>query len=284
MGPRPEIVVVPAKDGYLLHHRVWSADAPRADVVAFNGIMSHSAWLAPIAEGLGERGFSLIGADRRGTGLNEEARGDVASAEVLIDDAIRIIRHHAVKERPLVLLGWCWGANLALNVVKHVGAAGLILVAPGLWPTERVQESAKEADQAARGARDDDPIVRTPVKEELFTRGPALESFILRDDQRLRTMTPRFRRAMDRILIHALAALRRLELPLLAILATDDDATDSSAAERALLRLEQRDTTVIRVAGPHGLVFERAQELTDAIVPWIDGLRGPIPSGSFGSP
>jgi hypothetical protein len=36
--------------------------------------------------------------------------------------------------------------------------------------------------------------------------------------------------------------------------------------------------------GPHGLIFERAQELADAILRWVDCLHGPDRSGSFGSP
>jgi alpha-beta hydrolase superfamily lysophospholipase len=277
-----EIAAVTAEDGYLLRHRLWSAPAARADVVAFNGIMSHSAWMAPLAERLVDRGVSLIGADRRGTGLNRDARGDAVSADILIGDAARIIRHHGTPERPLFLLGWCWGASLALNVMKQVEAAGLILIAPGLWPTEHVQAEARRANEAARGLADDVAGVATPVAEELFTRGPALEGFIKKDDLRLTRMTPRFRKAMDRLLIHALASLRHLTIPLLAILANEDEATDSSVAERALSRLDSSSTTLIRMAGPHGLIFERAPELTDAIVAWLDGLRGSGPSGSFG--
>jgi alpha-beta hydrolase superfamily lysophospholipase len=281
-----KVAAVPAADGVLLHHRIWTAaDAPsfsagrhprpgpRAAVVAFNGIMSHSAWMEPLAVELAERGISLIGADRRGTGLSDSPRGDAPSADVLIDDAARIIR--SVEQRPLLLLGWCWGANLALNVVKQVDARGLILIAPGLWPTDAVQAAARAATEAARDLAEDQPGVATPVAEELFTRGPALESFIMKDELRLRAMTPRFRRIMDRLLIHALATLRRLDVPLLAILANDDEATDSDVAARALSRLDPASTTISRMPGPHGLIFERPGELADAIVPWIDGLRAP---------
>ena len=86
----------------------------------------------------------------------------------------------------------------------------------------------------------------------------------------------------ERILIHALASLRRLEVPLLSILANDDEATDSDVAERALRRLGPSRAAILRMPGPHGLIFERAEELADAIVPWIDGLRALEPSDNVG--
>ncbi len=257
---------VPAADGYPLRHRVWApGSTSRATVIAWSGVMSHSAWLAPIAELLAGRGFTFVGADRRGSGPNREALGDAPSAELLIDDALRIAGRHPDPRR--FLLGWCWGASLALNATPKIeGARGLILIAPGLWPTGAVEAAARAADQAAAGAPEDQPVVATPIAEEMFTRGPALDAFVRADPLRLLTVTPRFRKVMGRLAITAAVALRRCEVPVLAILADGDEATDSDAAERAL----SSRATVVRIPGPHGLMFERADELAGAIAAFIE--------------
>jgi alpha-beta hydrolase superfamily lysophospholipase len=260
-------ISVLAEDGTPLAHRIWRAESAKATVIAWSGVMSHSLWLAPIAERLAERGITFVGADRRGSGPNPTARGDAPSAEVLLDDARRIVRHHASPSS--FLLGWCWGATLALNVMRSVDARGLILIAPGLWPTERVDRAAKEADAAAKSAREDEAVVGMPIAEEMFTRGPMLESFIRADELRLTVVTPRFRKAMGRLAITAAASLRKIEAPTLLILADADEATDSDAAARAFLDR----ATVVRLPGPHGLMFERPEELAEAIASFIEEHR-----------
>src|SRR5262249_55664286 len=59
---------IAAHDGYSLTYRAWPpSPAPRrATVVLLNGVMSHSAWFAPLAERLAAAGFHVVGADRRG--------------------------------------------------------------------------------------------------------------------------------------------------------------------------------------------------------------------------
>src|SRR4051812_682136 len=92
MGLAPQLRSITCADGYVLRYRRWSSgQTPRATLVLLNGVMSHSGWFQPLAHHIVDAGIKLVGADRRGTGLNEIARGDALSAEAVIDDVERII-------------------------------------------------------------------------------------------------------------------------------------------------------------------------------------------------
>jgi alpha-beta hydrolase superfamily lysophospholipase len=257
-----------AADGYLLRYRVWTpATAPRATLVLLNGVMSHSLWFGPLVPLLLEQGFKIVGADRRGTGVSTEARGDVPGSEALIDDARAIIDKERVPERPLHLVGWCWGAVLALNVAGALPErpASLILLAPGLFPTEVLKQRMAEQELLARERPKDEPCLRSPILEEMFTSGPALEGFIAKDPHRLVSYSPRFQDAMAKLGFGARRALSRLDLPLLVVLARDDQATDNAETERGFARLAGGRAAIEVLDGAHGLQFDAPEALARAV-------------------
>src|ERR1051325_7505912 len=103
-----------AGDGYRLIYPVWEGAAWHATVVLVHGVMSHSAWLRNVAESLASRDYKVIGAERRGSGLNRIGRGDAPSRDMLVRDLWRIVDQEHDHRKPLFLVGWCWGAVLAL--------------------------------------------------------------------------------------------------------------------------------------------------------------------------
>ncbi len=113
-----KVLSVVATDGYCLRYRVWPGVQPRATMVLVHGVMSHSEWLAPLAVRLASTGLNVIGADRRGSGLNRTDRGDAPSRQQLTADLHEIIKAQRVADQPLYLLGWCWGAVLAINAAS----------------------------------------------------------------------------------------------------------------------------------------------------------------------
>src|SRR5690606_6306807 len=123
-----------------------------------------------LAEPLAARGLRVVGADRRGSGRNEIGRGDAPSAAAVLDDAAAIITAARVPGRPLVLVGWCWGAILAVNLAAKLQAevAGLALLTPGLWPSAEIKAGMAERGAAAAG---DDPgaaVLESPITDEMF--------------------------------------------------------------------------------------------------------------------
>lgn len=259
--PSVELLTLAAADGYVLRYRVWPNAGARATLVLVNGVMSHSLWFRPIAAPLFDAGLELVGADRRGSGECGEARGDAPSADRLVEDLVAIMERHD-RGLPIFLLGWCWGAVLALNAVHRAEVAGLILVASGLHPTAEVAARAAERAEC-------DGLVPVPVDESMFTDGEDGRRFIEADAARIRSVTPRFRAAMDRLAIGAAGRLRRLDVPVLGIVASRDRATDSAAALASLDRLDPGLVTKVTLDGSHGLMFDAPGPLAEVIARWI---------------
>lgn len=258
-----------ASDGHVLHHRVWRPAGPaRGTIVLLNGIMSHSAWFFPLVDPLVAAGFVVVGADRRGSGLDEEKRGDAPSAQILVDDALAIVRARRVAGKPLLLVGWCWGTVLALNMLRPLGDTldGLVMVAPGLFPSQAVTDAATAHEQRATGAAPDVPVIETPIAETMFTRGRYLDQFIRRDTRRLRRITPRFRQWMGNLALTASARLRRLDRPTLVLLAEGDEATDNDAARAALTRVDASLLEILSTPSGHGMQFDAPGFVTDALI------------------
>jgi alpha-beta hydrolase superfamily lysophospholipase len=271
------VASIAALDGYPLQYRVWPPGGPRAlrgDLVLLNGVMSHSEWFEAIASPLARNGFKVIGADRRGSGSNLADRGDAPSALALVDDVLRIVESERTQGRPLYLVGWCWGAVLALNVaVRAKGLSGLGLLAPGLFLTERIQQRMSAQQKVAADRSERDQCLENPISEEMFTQGPCLQSFILRDDLRLRSFTPRFHGIMVRMGLNALRCIPQLVLPTLLVLADRDEATDNERTLRAFQNVGKDRLTVVGCRASHGIQFDAPDELLTSLLAWINAAE-----------
>lgn len=272
-----QLVRVTASDGYSLTYRAWRPDAePRATIVLFNGIMSHSGWFFPLVDLLVDAGYAVIGADRRGSGLNEEARGDAPSGKAIIEDALSIVDDSVPDGHPIILAGWCWGSILALNLIRPLGARvqALVLLTPGLFPTAQVVQAAAQTSAAAAGAADDEPAVETPIAETMFTKGPYLDAFVRTDPHKLLKLTPRFFAHTKKLGMGATMALRKLSLPTLLLLADDDEATDNALADAGMAKATKAPITRRTAPGAHGMQFDAPEVVTDAMLSFIDGVLG----------
>jgi pimeloyl-ACP methyl ester carboxylesterase len=263
-----------APDGSRLGYRVWPCAHGEAEatLILFNGIMSNSSWFSPLVSHL--RRLHVVGADRRGSGPNRQSPGDAASAGQLVDDALAIVDQEHVPSRPLVLLGWCWGAALAVAVAHALGdrVAGLVAVTPGLFPTAAVKEAVLAQASLIEGAAPDEPVVRSPIREEMFTAGPALDAVIRADAQRVQWMTPRMLEVSNKLATAAVARLARLRPQVLLVLATDDEATDNAATRRAFGRVEVDRLEVVELEAKHGVQFEAPETLCRHVRSFISRL------------
>jgi len=274
-----------AADGYPLKYRVWAderggAPGARGTLILLNGVMSHSLWFHPLAAPLVAAGFKIVGADRRGTGQNSTARGDAPSGKALLDDAAAIIAAERLAGRPAYLVGWCWGAVLGINLaadaaMQGAGAlSGLSLLAPGLFPTAELKRrmAAQERLAASSAAAEDVACLESPISEEMFTSGPALNRFIKPDAQRLAAFTPRFHAIMAKLGMGARLKLPKLALPIQLILASDDAATDNLETERGFTGMTGGRVVAQYIDGAHGLQFDAPDALARAIVEWTERI------------
>lgn len=256
-----ELRDIEASDGYRLAYRRWSAATPRATFVLLNGIMSNSAWFEPVAPLLVDNGYAVVGADRRGSGPNRQACGDAPSAGQLVDDVLAIVAQERTPDVPVILLGWCWGAALAINVAPKLDLAGLVLVTPGIHNTPALEQAIAAQRELIASSAEDAAVIASPIREEWFTDGPQLDAFIRRDEDRVRAMTPRLLDITRRLATAAAVRLRKLDVPLLLVLAQNDEATDN-AATRAML--PNAETIVLPTR--HGVQFDAPDELVAALI------------------
>src|SRR6476469_1056333 len=162
---------VACEDGYLLRYRLWPANGePLATVFLVNGMMSHSGWFRELAGALTELRIKAIGADRRGSGLNERDRGDAASRHLLLSDLRKVIEQEECSV-PMYLVGWCWGAVLAVNAALEFGHRfkGIVLLTPGLFPSERINRAIRSNGLALQREGPDSSLLASPLTEEMFT-------------------------------------------------------------------------------------------------------------------
>ncbi|MEL7023496.1 MAG: alpha/beta fold hydrolase [Pseudomonadota bacterium] len=258
-------------DDYRLSVRRYEPDAPpRHQILLLHGVVSHSGWLAPIGQRLASRGIRLLAVDRRGAGRNSEESGDAPSAEVLIEDALAVLRHYQTESCITHFGGFCWGATYALNVLERYrsGVASFVMVAPSIFPSADVGGAELEAgDDATARCIPNVPIDR-------FTRGPDYESFIVPDPLRTRLVSPRFNQCM--IDMNRLLAPRwaKLGMPTLMILADEDRLSDNDKHLRAWRHVRGIPKSHIMVPGEHGVQFDAPQETVDALADWVNRVSG----------
>jgi acylglycerol lipase len=272
-----------SRDGYCLHYRVWTRPEPPDGVlVLLNGVMSHSAWFRELAGAMVDLNLCVIGADRRGSGLNEQDRGNVHSRSVLLRDLHAIIEQQRVPNVPVYLAGWCWGGVLAVHAALEFSELfrGLILIAPGLFPSQSIIRVMQEQESVTTNAPLDQPCLRTPIQEDMFTNGPQLNDFILKDQLRLLTFTPRFWRIMIAMRASAERHLPQLTQPVLLILARRDLTVRNEETLNVFTHVVKAPVTSVFFDCQHGVQFEAPQLLASHIYSWLKRVGLANNSGS----
>jgi alpha-beta hydrolase superfamily lysophospholipase len=239
-------------DGYRCHYRHYPATAPRAHVVCVHGIQSHGGWYTGSCERLARAGFTVSFLDRRGSGLNEEARGDAPSFRRLLDDLADFL-HPLRGGIPVFVLAISWGGKLAVALLqRHPGLAdGLALLCPGFCP--RVGPPPQER-LAILWSRLTAPgrLFPVPLSDPaLFTATPARQQFIRDDPLAVRRATARFLVESARLDGYLRRAVRRVRVPVLLLLAGHDRVIDNGRTRAFLARCPAPDREVIEYPGAH---------------------------------
>jgi alpha-beta hydrolase superfamily lysophospholipase len=239
--------------------RLWRRDDPIADVIDLHGIVSHGGWYESSGSHLARHGFRVHFLDRRGSGLNPDARGDVDDWTTWLADVIAYVDQlsHAV---PRILLGISWGGILATALSRQFPDRfdGLGLICPGLFSHKAASPVQRMALHAAFALGLGDFRVPIPLQDPaLFTRSARHQNYIARDPLSLRSITIRFGLANLKLLRQAIEAPEELHLPVLLMLASDDPITDNERTRAFVGRIGHHDRTVIEYAGAsHTLEFE----------------------------
>jgi alpha-beta hydrolase superfamily lysophospholipase len=282
----PELRQWTMSDGYRLQGRVWKPGDTAASraVIYVHGIQSHGGWFEWSASLIAQTGLPVILPDRRGSGLNQTARGDAPSAERWLADLDEVAAWTAGALGVSVfdLVGVSWGGKLAVAwALRHPKRVGRVLViAPGLFPAvdvglwTRVRIGlALVTDSRRRFAIPlDDPA--------LFTDNPFGRAFIADDPLKLTRATARFfwySNRLDGRLSRAAAGALPAETTL--VLAGRDRIIRNEPTERWIRRLTRGRARSITFPGAaHTLEFSADPDpLRDLVERWTRegaGKRG----------
>lgn len=265
----PRIEFYTASGSRRLAVRVWRApQSPRARVVFVHGITSHGGWYGQCAEFLASQGFEVAFLDRRGSGLNGTAMGDVGCWHTWLDDVAAFVRQYQqpinsaneANSLPHILCGISWGGKLAAAVARRYPTmfTGLAFVCPGIY-SPFLPGFAKRSVLALPAPRWlQHRRVRIPLRDPaLFTDMPQWQDFIAKDPLALRTATWRFAQQDRKLTHYAREAAAFLHLPTLMLLAGQDRIVDNRRTRECFARIPSRDKMLIEYHGAaHTLEFE----------------------------
>ncbi|MCA9245202.1 MAG: alpha/beta fold hydrolase [Phycisphaerales bacterium] len=194
---QPQLAEWKLSDGYVTRGRVWEpVRRPRVVRIYLHGIQSHSGWYQWSSSILAGDDCVVVAPDRRGSGMNEVARGDTPHPTRWLDDVSDLCdwideRYHSP---PIELIGMSWGGKLAAAcaIQSPRRFERLLLITPGIYPRVNVPMSriAAIALNMGVGGRG---LFEIPLNDPaLFTDNAGGRAFIANDPLRLTHATARF--------------------------------------------------------------------------------------------
>jgi alpha-beta hydrolase superfamily lysophospholipase len=264
-----------ASDGYRWHYRHYAPDVPpRAEVVILHGVQSHAGWYEHSCRVLAAKEFSVSFLERRGSGRNQERRGDTPSFRRLIDDVAEYVRavHNPHSGRRKILLGISWGGKLVAALQRrHPGITDAIaLLCPGFFP--RVSPSLRER-LAILWARLTRPSRLFPIPlddPELFTATPRWLQFLRDDPLALHQATARFLVESVRLDYYLRRAPRYVTVPTLLLLGGHDRIIFNEPTRAFVKRFAGPKTIIEYPDAHHTLEFEPEPDVfLGDLVTWL---------------
>jgi len=284
-----EIKQFTTSDGYCFHYRHWKAAAktPLGYIVALHGIQSHSGWYDFFGSRLSRAGFEVSFLDRRGSGMNEESRGDAPHVDRLVNDVRQFlgdVRHRRDQESPgslVALSGVSWGGKLAAVITARSMdlVDALVLMSPGICARFRPRFFQRVMLYLAVFLSGAKHMARIPLDDEtLFTGDPDWQRFIRDDPIALHQVTTSFLKAsceLDRLVV---TAPQKITCPVLLMLAEKDQIIDNTATKKLFQNIRAPESKVIEYPNAeHTLEFEPCKEQFIAdLIDWIKSIGSRI--------
>lgn len=267
-----------SSDGYRWHYRRFAPPAaPVGRVIIIHGIQSHGGWYTRSSAAIARAGYEVFFLDRRGAGLNPENRGDMPSFRRVLDDYAEFIDALPGDDLPRFLIAISWGGKLGIGLqYRHPGLVnGLALLCPGLVAKVQPAFLSRMRIALARVFR---PSKKFPIPlndPALFTTSADRQRFIADDPLGLREATARMLFGSFALDIYLRRAAKRIELPVLLLLAEHDQIIDNERTRRTVERFPSTYKQInVYLGASHTLEFEPEDSpwLTDLLA-WLETIR-----------
>ena len=256
-----------------VHGYAWRHPSPVAALVVVHGLQSHAQWFTEAADQLVDRGLSVYGLERRGSGSSPARSGDIDRYQTWYDEVGRVVdlarREHP--GTPVHLLGHCFGANLALGAALEQPdrVASLIMLAPGLH-VRPDYTAAEKLQIAAAGLVAPGRRFRVPQEDRLFTRDPDVLAWITADSLGAKTISARCLLEIRRMVASLRRRVGELGVPLLVVEAGRDRISDNDANAALLDRRLGGGWRRVTFDAEHFLLAEPCRDdVIDTIVAWV---------------
>jgi len=274
-----------ASDGYILHYRRYDPSGePRGTIIGLHGVQSHGGWYDCSSKKLCEAGFRVLYLDRRGSGLNEQSRGDTPSFGRLLDDIAEFLRAPAIRGAdaqrsvPLFVVAVSWGGKLAVALQRWQSglADGLVLLCPGWFPRVGLAP-AQQLEVLGARLLSPERLFPIPLSDpELFTASARWRDFIRADPLALHQATARFFVESVRLDRYLRKGPTHVTVPTLLLLAGQDRIIRNDRTHRFFHKFATADKNIITYAAAHHtLEFEpNPDHIIDEVVRWLDRHTG----------
>ena len=286
----PDICFLEMPDRYKIHYRCWGRSEGEDVVLILHGGMSHSGWQAPLANQLRSLSpdLTVIAADRRGCGLNEQ-RGDLGSVQAVIEDVIQHVEFLKRSFKRVHLAGWCQGAQYAAvgGIRTSDAVSSLILLTPGFFWNERFRSvlSITEkivlemiAEFKLKPERNH-ACIPIPMEATDFTLVDEWLDFIEKDHLKTTLVTLKSVSIMDEIQELSWFAMLQNRLPILAMMGEQDRIVDNRKVLQFIGHLfpGNNHNRLVTLESGHAIHFEKTGEVASEIVNFIRNLQDQNP-------
>jgi len=260
-----------ASDGAKLRYRQWSNAANPDALVYVHGIESHSGWFSECAEAIEQMNVSVYALDRRGSGLNEESRGDCRDFRQLVEDVVKFVNSITDAHDRIHVAALSWGGKLAVATdMFHPGIfSTLTLISPGFFPKimPRIGERISIALDWIIRPHALHPI---PIRDEMFTFSTKYLEYIANDPLRLRRVTASFYRESVKLDRFLKDRAYQWTSPTQALLAEHDAIVDNQKTRQMFESLNAEPKRIrIYMGCNHSLQFEKPNKVAKDLAEWM---------------
>jgi alpha-beta hydrolase superfamily lysophospholipase len=235
-----EIPHILSANGVQIPYYTWKVADPKASLIFIHGLKSHTGWFLETGEELARHSIKVYAFDRRGSGRSTERRGHIADFQDWLRDIramTQLARQENGGEIPH-LLGHCFGAKLALAFALQYpqDVKSLTLIAPPQFSLKADITPLEKLKVLGTMLTGIEWEVEVPAKDEMFTKNPEKNRFIKADNLRLQKMTTTLCRETFKIDRWINKNLSQLTLPILVLLAKEDEIVDTPKIQRVLFK------------------------------------------------
>jgi alpha-beta hydrolase superfamily lysophospholipase len=263
--------------GLHLYYRAWECEQAVAGLIVVHGLSDHSGRYADLGTRLASNRINVYAFDLRGHGVSEGRRGHAPRFDYFLQDVERFRREVeslTAGGMPLFILGHSMGGLITLRYIEEydVPLRGAILTSPWLATGPSIPKWKILGAGVLNKMLPSLPI-DAGIDPEFISHDPVVVAQYREDPLVHRKITPRLFMEASAAMGLALHRSDRIRMPLLFLLAGDDQIVDTPRSESFARSLTVPDVTVRALPDYYHEVlndFDRAQALRE-IRAWING-------------